>query len=90
MSRFFNRIGTQSIKYEFEFEIESVKLALDQSYNILVIIKRGLNNYIIPEGSHNVTTMRKAMLNTSKGSAIFEETLLLPATIYYESKTNKF
>jgi hypothetical protein len=41
MSRFFNRIGTKAMKYEFEFEIQRVKLAVDKSYNIIIILKRG-------------------------------------------------
>ena len=65
MSQFFNRIGTYAVKYEFEFEIQSVKLALDQSVNIVIILKRGLFDLNSPIlGNHSVQTIRKTMLNT--------------------------
>jgi hypothetical protein len=34
--------------------------------------------------------MRRSMLNIQKGEALFDEALLLDATLYFEKKINKY
>ena len=91
MSRFFGRIGTKAIKYSFETLIKVVSIALDTPCNVIVQWKRGIQFFSsMFKGNHTISTSRKAILDTNTGLASFDEALLLEATIYFESKINKY
>ncbi len=47
-------------------------------------------NYFLLVGNHTISTSRMAMLDPTTGMAKFDETLLLDATLYHETKINKY